>query len=118
LFFLGWLPTTVGGAAFNQTVLALNLSSVTQTISIVALAGLVSVAVLAIVLLPPRPPHYGRLKYVWLAVEWCIFPISTIFLGAVPALEAQTRLMLGRYMSFWVTPKSRALRETKGAQGS
>lgn len=107
LFVLGWLPVMVGGPAFNQTVLSLNLPSLTRMIMTLSMAGLISSAVLSIALLPPRPPKFGRLKYVWMILEWIIFPVSTILLGSLPSLEAQTRLMLGKYMGFWVTPKTR-----------
>jgi hypothetical protein len=34
-------------------------------------------------------------------------PVIIITLGSFPGLEAQTRLMFGKYMGFWVTPKYR-----------
>ena len=34
-------------------------------------------------------------------------PFIYVFLSALPALEAQTRLMFGKYMEFWVTEKKR-----------
>ncbi|MEK7077792.1 MAG: hypothetical protein AAB928_01720, partial [Patescibacteria group bacterium] len=58
-------------------------------------------------LLPPRPPRYGRHKYIWMILQWALVPFTTIIFGSIPALDAQTRLMLGKYMGFWVTPKSR-----------
>ena len=107
LFVLGWLPVIVGGSEFNRTVLSFNLPYLTRMIMTFAMFGLVSSAVLSIVLLPPRPPQFGRLKHFLMIIQWILFPITTIFLGAIPALDAQTRLMIGRYMGFWVTPKSR-----------
>ncbi|HXK41013.1 MAG TPA: glycosyltransferase family 2 protein [Candidatus Paceibacterota bacterium] len=107
LFLLGWLPVVVGGPEFNKTVLSFNLPYFTRTIMTLAMLGLVSSAVLSIVLLPPRPPQFGRFKHFLMILQWLLFPITTILLGAIPALDAQTRLMIGRYMGFWVTPKSR-----------
>lgn len=109
LFLLGWLPVVVGGPEFNKTVLSFNLSHFTRTIMTLAMLGLVSSAVLSIVLLPPRPPQFGRFKHFLMILQWILFPITTILLGAIPALDAQTRLMLGRYIGFWVTPKTRKL---------
>lgn len=107
LFLLGWLPVTVGGAIFNRTVLSYNLPYLTRLIMTFAMVGLISSAVLSIFILPPKPPKFGRLKYAWMILQWLLFPLSTIVLGALPGLEAQTRLMFARYMGFWVTPKLR-----------
>lgn len=107
IFLLGWLPVVVGGTEFNRTVLSFNLPRLTQTIMTVAMVGLVTFAIYSIFILPPRPPKYGKLKYIWMILQWFLFPLTTIILGALPALDAQTRLMLGKYMGFWITPKSR-----------
>lgn len=105
IFLLGWLPVWVGGPEFNQTVLSLNLPQLTRTIMSLAMIGLISSAALSIMMLPPKPPQYRRFRYVWMVLQWILFPFSTILLGAFPGLEAQTRLMLGKYLGFWVTPK-------------
>jgi len=40
--------------------------------------------------------------------QWIFSPIVSSIFGSFPALDAMTRLMLGKYMeSFWVTPKIR-----------
>lgn len=109
LFLLGWLPVAVGGPEFNRTVLSFNLPYLTRTIMTLAMFGLVSSAMLSIILLPPRPPQLSRFKHFLMAIQWVLFPITTILLGAIPALDAQTRLMFGKYMGFWVTPKSRKI---------
>lgn len=107
IFLLGWLPVTIGRGHFTQTVLSYNLPHITQTIMLLAMIGLVSSAIISIVLLPPRPPNFGKFRYFWMILQWILFPVNFIFFGAIPALDAQTRLMLGKYMGFWVTPKSR-----------
>jgi hypothetical protein len=37
-----------------------------------------------------------------------LVPVILLFLSALPALDAQTRLMSGRYMEFWVSDKRRS----------
>jgi hypothetical protein len=112
IFLLGWLPASIGRGSFGQTVLSYNLPHITQNIMLLAMVGLISSAVISMVLLPPRPLHLGRHRYIFMVLQWLLFPINFIFFGALPALDAQTRLMLGRYMGFWVTPKSRSERLT------
>lgn len=107
IFLLGWLPTTIGGGAFSQTILSYNLPSITRLIMMAAMVGLISSAIISIILLPPRPPHYGKYKWLWMILQWLLFPVNFILFGAIPALDAQTRLLFGKYMGFWVTPKMR-----------
>lgn len=56
--------------------------------------------------LPPRPKEVSRLIYLSFLLQWVFVPVISIFLGSCPALDAQTRLMLGRYLGFFPTPKS------------
>ncbi len=108
IFLLGWLPIFVGGSNFNRTVLSLNLPNITSAIMQLAMIGLISSAVISVILLPPKPPEYGRFKWIWMVLQWFLFPVNFILFGALPAIDAQTRLMFGRYLGFWVTPKSRS----------
>lgn len=57
----------------------------------------------------PKPPK--KIRYVHLLFQWIFIPIMTVFFGAIPALEAQTRLFLGKYLGFNVTEKIRKKEE-------
>ena len=107
IFFLGWLPLILGGTEFSQSLLSYNLPRLTSRILTIGMIGLVSSAFFSFILLPPKPPQYGRLKYLLLFLEWFLLPLTMIFFTTLPALEAQTRLMLGKYLGFWPTEKVR-----------
>lgn len=104
---LGWLPIFFGGPDFQTTVLSYNLPYVTRTLMTVAMAGLVVSASLALLLLPSRPRHYGRWRYLGVVLQWSLVPLIATLLSAFPALDAETRLMLGRDLEFNVMEKSR-----------
>jgi hypothetical protein len=109
LFALGWLPLVLGGQSFGATLLAYNLPSVTKWIMTLASLGIVSSAFLSMTLLPPKPPGFKKINNLWYFVSWLLMPVTLIFFGSLPALEAQTRLALsGKFrLDFWVTPKHR-----------
>ncbi len=109
IFSLGWLPIMLGGSLFRVSLLSFNLPRVTRTIMMLAMVGIVSSAVMSIILLPPKPSWFKRRHYILYAVQWIISPLTLIIFGALPALEAQTRLMVGgRWrLGFWITPKFR-----------
>ncbi|MBI2623583.1 MAG: glycosyltransferase family 2 protein [Candidatus Liptonbacteria bacterium] len=109
IFFLGWLPTLIGGKIFQTTLLSYSIPGVTRALMLAAMLGVVTAAALSIALLPPRPAWFHRRHAAVLALEWLLMPITLVVFGAIPALEAQTRLMLGgRFrLGFWPTPKTR-----------
>ncbi|MBU0722456.1 glycosyltransferase family 2 protein [Patescibacteria group bacterium] len=104
---IGWMPMILGGDRFNVTVLSSNLPVVSRTLMTIAMIGMIFSAIISSMLLPKRPKKYGLGKSLIMILQWMILPISIILFGAIPALDAQTRLMFGKYMGFWVTPKAR-----------
>jgi hypothetical protein len=104
---IGWMPILLGGERFNLTVLSTNLPVVTRSLMTVAMIGLVFSALISTLLLPPRPKKYSFSKNIIMFLQWIVLPFSIIIFGAIPGLSAQTRLMFGKYLGFWVTPKSR-----------
>jgi cellulose synthase/poly-beta-1,6-N-acetylglucosamine synthase-like glycosyltransferase len=109
IFALGWLPVYLGGKSFNLSLLSHSLPDITRFIIQLSMLGIASSAVLGIMLLPPKPAWFKPYHYALYVLQWALIPVSLIVFGAIPGLEAQTRLMLGgRFrLGFWVTPKHR-----------
>ena len=104
---LGWLPLLLGSNRFGSEVLAFNLPLLTRTIMQIATLFLIFSVYINMVLLPPRPKQYSWWRTVNMILQWVFVPIVSTIFGSLPAIDAQTRLMLGKYMEFWVTPKAR-----------
>ncbi len=107
IFLLGWLPIWLGGGKFNTTILSYNLPIVTRDLMILAMLGIVMSAVISASFLPPAPNGTAKHRKLFMVIQWILVPITITVFGSIPGLEAQTRLMLGKYMGFWVTPKHR-----------
>jgi hypothetical protein len=71
--------------------------------------SLITSVILSIYMLPKSPLVHPVLKRIGYAFQWLLVPLTLLFLSALPALDAQTRLLFGRYMTFWVTDKKRKL---------
>lgn len=104
---VGWMPMLLGGDRFNENVMALNLPVVTRNLMTIAMVGIIISAIVSSLLLPKKPKNYGFFRTIKLFFEWIFVPVSIIIFGAIPCLDAQIRLMFGKYMGFWVTPKAR-----------
>jgi hypothetical protein len=104
---LGRMPMWLGGDRFNSTVLSGNLPAITQNLMNFAMIGLILSALISNLLLPKRPTQYSVWRSISMVLQWVFIPFIIVIFGAVPCLEAQIRLMFGKYMGFWVTPKSR-----------
>ncbi len=104
---LGWLPLFLGGSNFGNTVIAANLPYATRILMTIATFFLIFSVYVNMYLLPPRPKKYSKWRVASMYAQWIFVPFISIIFGSLPAIEAQTRLMFGRYMEFWVTPKIR-----------
>jgi len=111
LFLLGWLPILLGGKSFNFSVLSFNLPILTSRIMTVSMVGMIISAILSTTLLPPVPKDmkwYLKIyKKSTVFLQWIFLPVTLILFGSLPSLDAQIRLMFGKYMGFWVTEKVR-----------
>lgn len=105
LAVVGWLPL-IFSSSFRHTVLGVNMPHMTQFFLPLAWIGTAVSAFISLSFLPPRPASVKKTKYFEMFSQWIILPVTAIIWGSIPALDAQTRLMLGKYMTFWVTPKS------------
>ncbi len=74
---------------------------------IIAPLSLVISAVVGIRLLPPRPAERPRRAWVKMVGEWICLPLVGPIFFCAPAIDAQIRLLLRRYLGFRVTVKSR-----------
>ena len=105
IFVLGWLPLLVGGGAFKSTLLFYNLPLITRDIMLLAMIGLIISAIISWQLLPPKPTPYTWLDRLFMTIQWILVPFTLVFFGSIPGLDAQTRLIVKKYLGFWVTPK-------------
>lgn len=107
LFVFGWLPLAIGGPAFNASVLSYNLPVVSSWFLALAMLGLIGLSIYALELVPERPKGYTRWASAVMALQWLIVPLTMVTFSSIPGLDAQLRLMTGRYLGFWTTPKTR-----------
>lgn len=101
---IAWLPILFG-PGFRETVLAQNLPTIIRILLGLTWIGLFTSMAISIFLLPPRPSGYRRHKFLGMIYQWILIPFTAILFSSFPAIDAQTRLMLGKYMTFYVTPK-------------
>ena len=104
LLFLGWFPFLFGGA-YRETVLASNIPLLSQRLLAFTWISLTVTIVISSRLIPERPLHHRKSKWIEMILQWTLTPVTAVIFGSIPAIDAQTRLMFGRYMGFWVTPK-------------
>ncbi|MDP3974896.1 MAG: glycosyltransferase family 2 protein [Candidatus Jorgensenbacteria bacterium] len=109
IFFFGWFPLILGGREFNATVLSYNLPVVTGILINLSMLGIIALAAVSATLLSPRLTW--ERENAWTTVsyiaQWFLLPLTLLVFSGVPALDAQTRMMLGgKYrLGFWRTPK-------------
>ena len=107
LTFVGWLPAISAGNEFSNTVLYYNASRFTQAIFGLSTIALLGTIIMSLWLLPKKKKKFSLFWTLIHGLEWFLVPFILVFLSAMPALDAQTRLMLNKRMEFWVSDKRR-----------
>lgn len=105
MFVLGWLPLWLAKGQTNAIVQAAPFTL--EQLMQFAMIGILISAMVALTLLPRRPDRVGRHTWIVMIFQWALLPITFIVFGSLPAIDAQTRLMLGKYLGFSVTKKNR-----------
>ena len=107
IFLLGRLPFWVSREAPGASLLYYQTPVILQWLMRLSMVGLLVSVFLMIFLLPPKPQTAPSHKKFFLLLQWAILPVTLVLFGALPAIDAQTRLMFGRYLGFNVTEKKR-----------
>lgn len=107
IFVLGYLPLWLAPEWSRTSVLYQNTPHTLDWLMTLSMLGVLITAMLSFGLLPPRPAHKRRHLFLYMVLQWVLVPVSFVLFGAVPAIDAQTRLMLGKYLGFNVTAKKR-----------
>ena len=100
----GWWPFWLG-IRFEESPLSFYLPFWAEKLLNISWLGLFIAMGVSLLMLPPRPPKYGRWSMLEMILTWLMVPINSSIFGSIPALDAQTRLMLGKYLGFYVTEK-------------
>jgi hypothetical protein len=110
IFILGRLPLWVAGHGSQSTsVIVQNTPYVLEWLMTLAMLGMFVSAIFSFLVLPQRPKHAARHRWLIMILQWVLLPFTLVIFGSIPAIDAQTRLMLGKkyHLGFWVTPKPR-----------
>ncbi|NQV89800.1 glycosyltransferase family 2 protein [Candidatus Uhrbacteria bacterium] len=105
MFVLGWLPLWVAKGETNALIQAAPFTL--EQLMQFAMVGIFVSAMMSLTLLPARPSQVRRHTWLVMGLQWLLLPVTFIVFGSFPAIDAQTRLMIGKYLGFQVTKKAR-----------
>lgn len=107
---LGRLPFWLASEEYRQFAIFQNTPFTLQWLMQLALIGAFVSATLALTILPKIPSHVSKPYAILITIlQWVLLPVTFIVFGSIPAIDAQTRHMLGGKfrLGFNVTAKLR-----------
>jgi len=109
---VNWFVITIGltiptiiNPAFGRTTLGYTVPKISSFILTLALGFLIVMLALDKIYRPKRPKNFPLWRAVLFPLEFLLMPIAGFVFGALPGLDAHTRLMLGKYIEYRVTEK-------------
>lgn len=106
LLATAWLPLLFN-KQFMDSVIAHNVTRYSSNLAITAWIGVFFSVWTYMALLPKKPEKYSKLRYLGMITQWLFTPPVAILLSSIPSVDAQTRLMIGKKLEFFITPKIR-----------
>lgn len=104
---LGRLPQYFADPTLSQSVFFFSTPQILELLMRLAMFGLLVSMVLSMLILPARPEHHARHRYIFMLAQWILLPVSLIFFSSIPCIDAVTHLMRGKYLGFNVSTKKR-----------
>lgn len=98
------IPTVIN-PAFGRTTLGFMVPKISSFVLTVSLIFLIVMMLIDKVYKPARPKYFPVWRALLLPLEFVLMPIAGFVFGALPGLDAHTRLMLGKYIEYKVTEK-------------
>lgn len=112
ILILGRTPLLFLRGADQTSIMAQNAPQILELLLNLSLGGIIIIAMISMTLLPPRSERHRPYQLFFMVFQWLLLPITIVVLSSIPAIDAQTRLMFGKYLGFYVTEKSRVTSET------
>ncbi len=107
-----WFVITLGmniplllNPKFSQTILGFRIAKLSSIIMTTCFIFLAIIMYIDFKQRPERPENISRIRTWLMPLEFVLMPLVGFFFATLPALEAHTRLMLGKYMEYRVTEK-------------
>lgn len=107
IFVLGRLPLMVASEQVRQSVFFQNTPHTLEILMTFSMLGVFFTALMSLAMLPPLPTGSRKSSWAIFLLQWLMVPLTFTTLGTLPAIDAQTRLMRGKYLGFHVTKKKR-----------
>jgi hypothetical protein len=107
ILIVGRLPLLLASDDEKVTAFFQNAPRMLEDLMMIGMVGLILNSIMYTLMLPTKPSGYSWANYVVMIFQWVLFPVTMIIFGSIPAIDAQTRLMLGgKYkLGFDVTKK-------------
>lgn len=92
---------------YSESVVAYNLPVISSWILTAAFFSLFATIYVQEKTVPKRPQEWSFVQKFWSYIQWVLVPLVLVTISTLPAIDAQTSLMLGRYLEFRTTVKAR-----------
>lgn len=96
---------TITNPNFSRTSLGYALPRISSSVLSITMIFLFVLIFVELRQRPPRPSDQPKWKSWTAPFEFILMPVVAFFFGALPGLDAHTRLMLGKYIEYRVTEK-------------